>query len=256
MSVKARVLQTPLITLLHPRQHLLFVLIGFTLALLLWAFLLGQGSLSLSSSSLIALGVIAVPISVKLFDDAKRWGISATLLSGLLIFQGLHTLEHFAQVFQYYVLGWTASSSLGLITQANVEWLHFGWNWLIWVGILVIFIKGLRNPWAWALLAWATLHSLEHTYLLIRYLQVVTELNALGLPIVSAAQSLPGVLGKDGLLALSNWCGNIPGLTTGSRATVHFWWNFGEITLLLLATHKGAGKWLLHANKRRGHEAS
>jgi len=78
-------------------------------------------------------------------------------------------------------------------------------------------------------------------------LQVQAELRALGLPIFDAAQSLPGILGKDGALALSPFaslCGVIPGLTTASRVAVHFWWNFGEIGLLLIASHVGVAKWL------------
>lgn len=236
--------QTPLVILLNPGKRSAFIFVSFAVAILVWSFLVGQGRLSLSSSSLIALGIIAVPVSSKLFDDAKRWGLSATLLSSLVILQGLHTLEHLAQVFQYYVLGWTANQALGLITQANLEWIHFSWNWLVWLGIVLLVLRGLRSPWAWALLVWATLHSAEHTYLVIRYFQVAAELKALGLPLFEAAQSLPGVLGKNGLLALSSLCGSIPGLTTASRAAVHFWWNFGEVTLLLLAAHKGAGKWL------------
>lgn len=132
----AKLQSSSLFTLLHPRQHLVFVLTSFSLAFIVWAFLLGQGRLSLSSSSLIGLGLISVPIGFKLFDDAKRWGPKACILSSLIIFQGLHTLEHFAQVFQYYVLGWTASSALGLIAKANLEWLHFSWNWLIWLGVV------------------------------------------------------------------------------------------------------------------------
>lgn len=236
--------QTPLVTLLHPRKRLPVALVSFSLAFLIWAFLVGQSQLSLSSSSLIALGVIAVPVGLKLFDDAQSWGLGATVLSSLLILQGLHTLEHLAQVFQYYVLGWTANQALGLITQANLEWIHFSWNWLVWAGIVFLFVRGLRNPWAWALLIWASLHSAEHTYLLFRYFRVAAELKTLGLPVFEAAQSLPGVLGKDGLLSLSSLCGTIPGLTTASRTAVHFWWNFGEVALLLLAAHQGAAKFL------------
>jgi hypothetical protein len=54
------------------------------------------------------------------------------------------------------------------------------------------------------------------------------------------AQGLPGVLGRDGWLARSpasqgTFLCRLPGLTTATRLDVHFWWNIGEITLLLLA---------------------
>jgi hypothetical protein len=106
--------------------------------------------------------------------------------------------------------------------------------------MLYLFIKGLRNPFAYALLIWSTLHSLEHTYLVVRYLQVARELNQLDLPLFTVAQALPGILGRNGWLALSELCGRIPGLTTAPRSVIHFWWNFGELSLLLLAAWRSS----------------
>jgi hypothetical protein len=67
------------------------------------------------------------------------------------------------------------------------------------------------------------------------------DLARMGFPSVSA-QGLPGVFGRDGWLARSPatqgtlFC-RLPGFTTATRIDVHFWWNAGEIVLLLAAAH-------------------
>jgi hypothetical protein len=50
------------------------------------------------------------------------------------------------------------------------------------------------------------------------------------------------VFGRDGWLARSAategaFLCRLPGLTTATRIDVHFWWNIGEIALLLAAAH-------------------
>jgi hypothetical protein len=56
------------------------------------------------------------------------------------------------------------------------------------------------------------------------------------------AQGLPGIVGRDGWLARSEWtrstwiCG-IPGITTAVRLDVHFWWNAIEMALILAGAH-------------------
>ncbi len=237
--VQPRHFPAPLVTLLDPGRRLPLVVVSAVVAVTLWGFLVGSGTASLSSASLLAVGILAVPAALKWRDDAAKIGVTATVLSVLLVTQGFHTVEHFAQVIQYYLLEWPAGRALGLITAANAEWVHFTWNAFVTAGVVFLVARGLRNGWAYALLAWATLHSLEHTYLLIRYFAVLAELNALGLDATGVTQSLPGVLGRDGLLALQSWCGRIPGVTTVPRVAIHFWWNAGEIVLLVLAAHKG-----------------
>ena len=57
-----------------------------------------------------------------------------------------------------------------------------------------------------------------------------------------SAQGLPGFLGKDGWLARAGQTSDLficrmPGLTTAPRLDIHFWWNIGEIVLLVAAAH-------------------
>ena len=74
-----------------------------------------------------------------------------------------------------------------------------------------------------------------------RYLMVLADLKEMGITTLTA-QGLPGILGQGGWLAQSEFTrgtffSRLPGLTTAIRLDVHFWWNMGEMSLLLLASH-------------------
>ncbi|MCA9988832.1 MAG: hypothetical protein KDE59_31215 [Anaerolineales bacterium] len=189
----------------------------------------------------LTLGLLVIPSAGKWRADLRRYGRIAMGVSFLLMTQGFHTIEHLVQWYQYYQLSWTARNAVGLLSPANNEWVHFTWNWLVVIVILVLVRLGWRNPWSWLLLIWALAHTLEHSYMFVRFLQVEAQLNQLGVPEI-AAQGLPGILGKGGWLAQSHWTSGtflsrLPGLATAERIEVHFWWNVGEMLLLLLASH-------------------
>ena len=212
------------------------------LALLADMYLLSAGS-----------AAIAIILFALCFISSKSiafFSFASLLLVALIALQSFHTVEHVVQVLQFYIFDKVPAASQGLLKALNAEWVHFVWNWLVFFIFLFIVIKrgsytkgsytknwGERI-WATAFIAWALLHSLEHTYLLIRHLALVGELRALGLPIYEIAQNLPGILGRDGWLANSDGflaiCGRIAGLTTLPRVSIHFWWNAGELFLLLM----------------------
>jgi hypothetical protein len=198
-----------------------------------------QVQMPIWGGTLIVAGVLAIPFALKWQDDLQRYGAAAAALSILLVLQAFHTLEHIVQVIQFYVLDRPGAQSFGLLSSLNAEWVHFTWNWLVFGLVIFLYARGLRNVWAKLLIAWAFLHGVEHTYMLVRYFQVLNELAQLGVAPLPVAQALPGILGRDGWLALSEWCGRIPGLTTLPRVAIHFWWNAGEILLLALAAWRG-----------------
>ena len=170
----------------------------------------------------------------------KTYGWWWALLSVLVAAQGFHGIEHIVQWIQYHILRWPFFKSSGIISAANAEWVHFGWNWIVLIIMSILVKGGLRNRFAWLMLAWTIAHTAEHTYLMVRYLQALSELAALGVPDVSA-QGLPGFFGRDGWLATSDvtrssFVCRLPGFTTAVRLDVHFWWNIGETGLLMLAT--------------------
>lgn len=226
-----------LLELLDFRNRRALALLAAAVGLILAGAAVYGAGMPVWGGSLIFLGTLAVPVGLKWWDDFRRLGVAAFALSALLMLQGLHFVEHATQMVQYYLLDRPPALSQGFISSLNIEWVHFIWNLAVWVLTVYLLRRGMAGGWGWALLLWTTGHTLEHAYLLARYLQVMQELVALGLPGFGVSQALPGILGRDGWLAESNICGQIPGLTTAPRVTIHFFWNLGETALLLFAAH-------------------
>jgi hypothetical protein len=226
----------PLLRLLHPKQLTQPVLISLAIGLIASYALVALRVLPLwAATALVLVGVL------KWRDDRRRYGATVMILSILVTTQGLHTIEHLVQWAQYHLLYWTMRQSNGLLSPANAEWVHFVWNWLVLIAIVLLVGGGMRGGWMWLLLTVAVFHTIEHSYTFIRYQWVLSEMTALDVLNVTA-QGLPGIVGRDGWLARSEWtrgtwiCG-IPGLTTAVRLDVHFWWNALELSLLLIAAH-------------------
>jgi len=246
-SFLTRQASTPrnLVDLLDPGPRRIATLLFAFAAVMAFGALTGSGILIPWKAALLSLAVAAVPWLAKWHADLRTWGLAVVTLAVMLVAQGLHTAEHVLQLVQLYLLDWPAGRALGLISAANVEWIHLAWNLLVLAGVVILMARGARSPWAWLLLAWSLLHTGEHGYLFVRSLVVVAQANALGLEVLPVTQALPGIVGRDGVLAAQTWCGRIPGLTTAPRVVVHFIWNAGELALLLAAGHA----FLRHQNR-------
>jgi hypothetical protein len=243
--ITARVDRTPrfpVLRLLHPREQTPLVLGTLALgALVGWAAMQRLGW-PLWGATAATIVLLLVPGVVKWRSDARRYGGVVMILSILLAAQGFHAVEHITQWIQFHMLHWTARASTGLLSAANAEWVHFTWNWIVLLTVITLLRGGMRNIWSWLLLGWALAHTLEHSYMFIRHLQVLDELRRVGITSITA-QGLPGVLGRDGWLARSEatqgtFLCRLPGVTTASRLDVHFWWNIGETLLLLVAADR------------------
>jgi hypothetical protein len=229
----------PLLTLLNPGRLAPAVAISFALGLAAgWsaAHFLSFPFWSITAITLLVLLPVGV---IKWRADLRRYGATIMLLSIILVAQGVHTIEHITQWAEYYILLMPARQSTGLLSAANSEWVHFVWNWVVLIVVLGLMRGGMRNGWALALLAVATAHTIEHTYMFTRYLEMLSELRQLKVFSVTA-QGLPGIIGRDGWLARSpvtqgTFICTLPGLTTAMRLDVHFWWNTIEMLLLLCA---------------------
>ncbi len=231
----------PVLALLHPREQSLLLVVFVASALIAGYGLVLWRDWPLWAATALVLVALAPPLAVKWRNDRRRLGWAAALLSVVLTAQLLHTVEHIAQVVQYYVLNYTPRNANGLLSPANSEWVHFVWNWSILGTVIALLIGGMRNRWAWLLLIWAAAHTAEHTYMFVQYQLVLRELAGFGVTTIPA-QGLPGILGEDGWLARSDltrgtFLCTLPGLTTASRIDVHAWWNIGETILLLAAAH-------------------
>jgi hypothetical protein len=242
MHVPARLKHNALVDLVNPREYTRVFALTFVVGVVLAAALMRVSALPLWGATAGVLALLLVPSIPKWMADRRKFGMAAMVIAVLVAAQGFHTVEHVAQWAQYHVLRWPFWKASGLISPANSEWVHFVWNWLVLATVAYLVRSGMRNVWAWLLLAWATAHTLEHTYMMIRYLITLQDLRALGVSTV-AAQGLPGVLGRDGWLASSPATQNtflcrLPGLTTAPRLDVHFWWNVGEVVLLIPAANR------------------
>jgi hypothetical protein len=232
-----------MLNLLRFRGRTLPLAIGSSVGLLLAGLAMTQANLPVWGGTMMFLGAIAIPVALKFRDDLALWGMAACVLGGLLLLQGFHTIEHVVQLIQFYVLNRPPVQSQGLISSLNVEWVHFIWNWTVWGMVVFLMRNGMKSIFTIPFFVWMTMHSLEHTYMLLNYLHVSAELGQLNLPQFGSAQVLPGVLGRDGWLANNlAFCRNIPGLSTLPRVAVHFYWNVGEMILLLLAAREALPK--------------
>jgi hypothetical protein len=230
---------SPLLELIDPREQTRTMLILLTGGVAAGAAAMRWWGLPLWGATVAVLLLLLTPAVLKWRDDLSRFGTTAMVISILLAMQGFHSIEHAAQLLEYHVLNWPARVASGLISAANAEWIHFTWNWIVLLVVVYLVWAGMRNPWAWLLLAWSLAHTLEHTYLFIRYLAVLDDLRRMGVTNVPA-QGLPGILGRDGWLASSpatqgTFLCRLPGLTTVVRLDIHFWWNAGETALMILA---------------------
>jgi hypothetical protein len=231
-------------SLLHPRGQI-YLFAGAAMVGLLMAWLgVTRLNAPLWGAAVCVVTLLSYPAARKWRGDQLQLGTPAMILSILVVTQSLHTVEHVAQWVQYHMLGWPLKVSSGLISPLNAEIVHFSWNMAVLLVVIYLLTTGLRNGWMWLLLLWAAAHSAEHTYLFIIYIQEVQRLASEGLPL-SAAQGLPGFFGKGGLLATNTpssgpiafLCTFAPPLTSAPRLDIHFWWNVGEIALLLPAAH-------------------
>ncbi|MGH7313498.1 MAG: IPT/TIG domain-containing protein, partial [Candidatus Rokuibacteriota bacterium] len=150
----------------------------------------------------------------------RRRGVTRVIFELFLIIQLGHLGEHLAQMAQLFIMGWPPAQARGIVSQLDVEKVHFLWNLIVLVALGWLLQRGVRSTWLTATTVWAVLHSSEHGYLLTRAL-------------MTGLEGQPGVLGAGGLLASWGW--TLSGLTTWSRPTVHFFWNLGEVALLVLA---------------------
>lgn len=247
----------PILTVLHPREHLALVVSGFVAAFgaaWYWHIVMGR---PLWQATIAFILVMSVPAAVKWRADARRYGSTVAVAVALLTVQSLHGFEHAYQWYQRHIIGLPLRRSNGLLSPANSEWVHFVWNWLVLAIVLWLVVRGMRSGWAWVFLAWVVAHTLEHTYMMIRFIEVTNQLGSFGYPRITA-QGMPGIFGADGWLDRNGrgnfaFVCNLPFATTASRLDTHAAWNVGETLLMIPAVHVLLRRYF--AARRPGDEA-
>jgi hypothetical protein len=241
LSLPKQLQRPALLDLLDPRGYGRLFVATFVAAATFGAAAVWVGVVPLWGATAGVLLALLGPSILKWRNDYQLYGTPIMVLSILVMAQGFHWFEHIAQWVQFHILRWPFFKASGLLSPANAEWVHFVWNWAVLLTVIYLLGAGLRNWWMWLLLLWAGAHTAEHSYMMVRYLQALGELRALGVSDV-AAQGLPGFFGRDGWLATAEVTQNtflcrLPALTTAQRLDVHFWWNAGETALLLPAAN-------------------
>jgi len=135
------------------------------------------------------------------------------LLGFLAVSQTAHLLEHVAQMVQIHVLHLSGANAQGIVGQLNIEWVHFSWNALVLVALLVLLPRFPTNPWLIAVTPLAAWHFVEHSVMIATYLQ-------------TGVSGTPGLLSSGGLLF-----GGLP----IPRPDLHFLYNLVETIPLLVA---------------------
>lgn len=232
----------PLLAVLIPRASWRIVTVSFVAAVAASTWLNRSGRFAVWQAVAAFLVVMLPAGIVKWREDVTRYGPTVAFAGAVVVVQGLHSVEHVVQWIQHHVLGWSLRNAVGLLSPANSEWVHFVWNLLVVVAVVVLVAKGMRGFWGWALLIYALAHAAEHTYLFVRHLQVLAEMRGLGVRNVTA-QGLPGVLGQDGLVdrstaGVAQFVCRLPLVSTASRLDVHAIWNTGEVLLLIPAANQ------------------
>jgi hypothetical protein len=134
-------------------------------------------------------------------------------LGFLALSQTAHLLEHVAQMVQIHVLHLSGASAQGIVGQLNIEWVHFSWNALVLVTLLVLVPRFRSNPWLIAVTPLAAWHFVEHSVMIATYLQ-------------TGISGSPGLLSSGGLVF-----GGLP----ITRPDLHFLYNLVETFPLLAA---------------------
>jgi len=117
---------------------------------------------------------------------------AALLIFGFVVIA--HWVEHLAQAYQIYVLGWTpkqAGGALGLAFPKLItsEWLHYGFAIFMMVAFVVLRhgFNGRSRTW-WNVAMWIQVwHHFEHLLLL---LQAITGAHLMGKPVVTSIAQL------------------------------------------------------------------
>ncbi|HUP02063.1 MAG TPA: cyclic nucleotide-binding domain-containing protein [Gemmatimonadota bacterium] len=161
---------------------------------------------------------IAPWIPLFLFEalwDYQNYGFYALLFTFTSLQLG-HMGEHTAQVVQLLVHEGDARQASGVFGRLDLELVHFVWDTGVWLGILgCIYFLGFRNKWMLISLVAASLHEVEHMFLI--------YLNKVDLDFYDAG-GLAGVMAKSGLIG-----------SPFSRQYLHFLYNALVVVPLVIA---------------------
>ena len=186
---------------------------------------------------LIAVGAAAAPVALLLTGRLSRLVRSQVLLLVAVFAQTVQLSQQLVQFAQVRRDNMPLPRVTGITSLLNAEWLAMVWLMLMAAALIGAWRFGVRSRLLIAAAAWTSLHGLEHFYLLVQFARVTTALDNFGLARSRSISMLPGVLGRDGWLALHAatlrpWLGP---LLAAPRVSVHLAWAIGDLALPLAA---------------------
>lgn len=99
----------------------------------------------------------------------QHYGLYA-IFGAIALLQIGHLGEHTVQVIQVFMFNGDLSRAHGVFGQLDFETVHFAWDSLVWMGLVVLLLRfGRENPWLVLSFAAASLHEIEHIYLFYVY---------------------------------------------------------------------------------------
>jgi hypothetical protein len=131
----------------------------------------------------------------------------------LFVTQGLHFIEHIAQILQIYVIGVPRAEAHGIFGNLDQEYVHFFFDSFLEIGVIILLFKFKKNLALWATFLIGAWHTAEHWYITYYYTFDRANYNPAPAPGIHA---INGLLAHGGLL----WP-NSPFL----RAELHFTYN-------------------------------
>lgn len=194
------------------------------LVTLLLSSALGLSTMALGLSVVVIANATVLPwailIARKLHGDWTRYGWLA-LFELIVILQLAHFAEHVSQMVELHVLDWPTVKARGIIGDLDIEPVHFWWNTLILAATTGLLFHYRKNGWLWVSFFFSIWHEVEHVYIYFAWF------------LTQGISGHPGILGAGGILDQADV--TIPLITELSRADLHFWYNFFEIGLFVVA---------------------
>ncbi len=87
----------------------------------------------------------------------------------LFVAQGLHFIEHIAQVLQVYVLGIPRADAHGIFGNLDAEFVHFSFDTFLEVSVIILLFKFRKNIALWVTGVVGLWHTAEHWYITYYY---------------------------------------------------------------------------------------
>lgn len=206
----------PLIDL-HTQDRIVVAIIVISGAIGIIGIMLGWAMVAIAAASFVPWLLI---LARKFEGDYRQFGWLA-VFEILVIMQLFHFAEHVSQIIELHFLDWAPSIARGIVGELDIEPVHMWWNTAILFGATLLLLRYKQNRWLWASWLFSIWHQIEHTYVYLWWF------------IPKGVSGHPGIFGAGGLVDQANI--SIPVLTDLGRADLHFWYNFFEIGLFVVA---------------------